>query len=608
MNKLSLFPQNSCLEVKSTEKFGLPGFVQSVMDSITIPRKWLRYDSDSYLSESDAKSRIKQTGLEFLSKIETDHQKLLQRQDFTKWLFSNDEFIDFLLTTKYPLKHESGRYTQIRDVLAMRKYVSRLLAFLNENSYSKKFVKTTKKELSHVTQVDELISACQSIKIDGVICFNKNYNRTSYYFSTKNLHLRLIGKNNKYLLNILDYVDGNVSYKGCSIEYNGGEGKIPHEILKLVIKKAFSLYESDLIKLQSSKIGNVVVSFEISNITPKSAQCIVSLNGFHKKYELCLAELKETNSENEDIELRVLVEGDDLSKCRVKANISPIDELIELPGKEFAHSSKGFMNKVADTVDEFLDSKFMYELIFLACIAKHYKSSKRKFVFPAILPKEDMKIKINLSHNPLYVNSLKSVDNDVMLNGKILSLILYGANTGGKTSYVNMVVLNQILAQTGPPIFAKSAEISMKENILLHYPEGAEIIPNQSRFDAELTRLESLLKEVGKFSLVVFDEAFTGTEVRAGSTQLKDVIFVLNTVGCHFMVTTHFHNLIDYVDTLKSVENSHFTLPNLKGGKELNYKLQPGGSKKSFGLNVVRRKKLDLKSMLKLVERQTTEK
>lgn len=605
MTPENLFPTKTTVIVENTEKFGLPKFMQSIVESLsisTIPKEWLRENNYSYLHESRVQEKIKKIGLNFFSRIETDYETLLQRQDFVKWFFANKEFIDFLLTTPVPLKHRNHSYPEIDDVLGLRNYVSKLLVYLKGHPYSLPFVKKTKKDLTHFTQIDNLITYCDSIKISGILCLKKNEGQ--YNFDTKNLVLKLVGKRSKYLLNIIDYASGHVNSRGCVFTHNGGEGKIPYVILQAMIEKVFSLYaeySNNLQKLSANATGKVTFNFEISKIDFKSAQCTMVINGFNKEYVLYPIIVPGSNFHDQTIDFSVL-EHSNIKNCRIATDFYPMNYLVEIPGKEFARGSKGFMNKIADTLDTFLKAHFLEELHLLATVANYLSLTSNSFIFPKIIPKEEMRIKSNISRNPLFIEMSKSVSNDVMLNGKVSSIVIYGANTGGKTSYANMIVMNQVFAQTGLPIFARSSEISIKDNILLHYKEGNEIAPNQSIYQAELSRLKELLEKVTKYSLVVFDEAFTGTEMRAGSKKLKDVITVLSELGCHFIVTTHFHNLISFVDTLPNVENSHFKLPDLNGGKILNYKLQPGGTRKSFGSMVASRQGLDIKSMRKLIK------
>ncbi len=608
MNKRSLLLKNSSVEINNTEKFGLLQFLQSITNSIPMPRLWLPNNDYDYMGSFQIKEKIEKNGLNFLSNIEIDYVTLLQRQEFIKWFFGNKEFINFLLTTTVPVKKSSGnRYSDVTDVLAMRRYLSNLLKYLEEHPYSASFAKKVKKELSDFRQIDSLVSSCHSITLQGVCSFTPENHSRKFFLNTKNLELKLVGKNKKYILTIIDFLEGNVDSMKCCLEQKGGDSKMPYDICEAIFYAIFTLYNDDIKKISENKKGNVHIKLEFSDIQLRSVQCMLSVQGFGKKHVLYPVKVDPTSNSYETVEFHVLPENDSITKHRILTKVLPIQKLMDLPGKESAGLSNGFINKMTNTVSEFFrQSDSFKELIFLASIAHYYHKSGKVFVFPKILPKEEMKLKSIASINPLFIDAKKSVPNNVMLNRKILANVIYGANTGGKTGYVNMFILNQILTQTGLPIFAKNAEISMKDNILLHYPEGAEISPNESRFDAELSRLETLLKQSTKYSLIVFDEAFTGTEAEVGSSQLQDVIFVLKTLGCHFMVTTHFHGLIDFIDKMESLENKHFKLPNPNGVKKFNYKIQPNGSTQSFGLDVIRRKKLDLESMLKLVEKKTT--
>lgn len=598
MELKSFFPQNSTVvQVANTEKFGLDQFMDNVTDSLSPPREWIRNGHHNYHYSGQAEEKIQNTGLKFFSRIETDYEQLLKRQEFVKWFFLNDDLIDHLLSTAMPLRKYNGdNKSTMLELSNYRKYISYItdqLATYSEVLFSK----SSFEGLSYLNQVGEFIEECDSIKINATLqCSSNNeYSRErSYNFESIKSEIKITGKAQKYVFTILDHIEGEPNHM-YRRRVHVSESVLPKVIWQKLMERVFAEYQKEL-EAMGDKSTEIGISMVIDSITPSSVHFLATVSAFGN--EIFLKPVAGMDDDNEEFTVVSFSKTEDPKKCSIKRKTNAVAAMLDLAVVENLKSSKRFVEKTLSSADNFLNSGFLEELLMLASVARYFKK-QQGFVFPTLLPQNGFGIKVKAGINPLFSNDTKAVANDVSLNKKVTGLVIYGANTGGKTSYANMVIFNQILAQTGLPIFASSAEISLKNRILLHFPEGNEMMPNQSRFDSELTRLQNLLKSVTPYCLVVFDEAFTGTEVRAGSKQLWDVVKVLDRVECHFLATTHFHNIINSVENLKKVKNVHFTLPVDK--KRTNYRIQRGGSSQSFGTEIIKKKGLDFRSMLKLV-------
>jgi ABC-type ATPase involved in cell division len=102
-----------------------------------------------------------------------------------------------------------------------------------------------------------------------------------------------------------------------------------------------------------------------------------------------------------------------------------------------------------------------------------------------------------------------SVANDIELRqGRIMGIT--GPNSGGKSTLVNSLIQNQILAQLGTHVAAKSATVSIADKIRYQGPifkVGGE----HGKFGTEMRIVRDILKESSSRSLVILDEIGDGS-------------------------------------------------------------------------------------------------
>ncbi len=223
------------------------------------------------------------------------------------------------------------------------------------------------------------------------------------------------------------------------------------------------------------------------------------------------------------------------------------------------------------------------DITFLAHLACWYNKLPKniKTCYPTVLPKEKKIFNIKRGINPVLFDLENVLPNDVSFSPQKRGYAISGANAGGKTAFADMVAYNQLLTQLGLLVFAEEAEISIVDNILLHYLENSDINANQSRHASELRRLnEEVIENVTEYSLVIFDEPFSGTSEKSGKKQAVAVLRIMSELGCRVVMTTHLHKIIPFVDKLPGFSNTHFVLPSNKKG---DFIMKSGGLAKSFG-------------------------
>jgi DNA mismatch repair ATPase MutS len=139
------------------------------------------------------------------------------------------------------------------------------------------------------------------------------------------------------------------------------------------------------------------------------------------------------------------------------------------------------------------------------------------------------------------------IKNDIQMdpNGRIL--ILTGPNQGGKTTYVQMVGLCQILAQLGLWVPATQARISPVDGIFTHYPIEESSAKATGRFGDEAQRLSDIFTEATRHSLILLNESLASTNSGESLYIAQDLVRILRRMGARAIFATHLHELAEDV-------------------------------------------------------------
>lgn len=196
------------------------------------------------------------------------------------------------------------------------------------------------------------------------------------------------------------------------------------------------------------------------------------------------------------------------------------------------------------------------------------------------------------------------VPNDVkMYNNKGRINIITGPNMGGKSSYIRQVALLIIMAQIGSFVPADSMKSSLFDNILVRIGAYDDLIRGQSTFKVEMLEILHIIKNATAKSLLILDEVGRGTGTIDGKAISYSLLkYFIELEKCPLILfTTHFTMLgeqlnsrncdllqeyfMDYIEIQDEGEDWQSVI--------FLYKLKPGISKDSFGLNIAKLAKID---------------
>ncbi|MGL5414817.1 MAG: MutS-related protein [Clostridium sp.] len=171
--------------------------------------------------------------------------------------------------------------------------------------------------------------------------------------------------------------------------------------------------------------------------------------------------------------------------------------------------------------------------------------------------------------------------NDLICNDEEL-VIITGANRGGKTIFLKSIGENQILFQSGLITLATEYKSRVFKNIFTHFKREEDRGLTGGKLEEELKRMGDLMGEIKKGSLVLFNEAFSSTNDRAGKVISDNIVNGLIESEVEVLFVTHNYNFSEGLWELKRDEVKF-----LRASRERNFRLEEGSPlKKSYGEDI----------------------
>ncbi|MDE5715451.1 MAG: hypothetical protein K2I42_04885, partial [Anaeroplasmataceae bacterium] len=199
-------------------------------------------------------------------------------------------------------------------------------------------------------------------------------------------------------------------------------------------------------------------------------------------------------------------------------------------------------------------------------------------IYSIPVSKDDLQIEIEGGYHPLVKNC---VSNDFSFQRGI---ILTGSNMSGKTTFMRMLGVNQILANAGGLVCAKrysapklEVVTSLRANDMLQ--EGI------STFYAEINRMKKIISlSMERRTLILVDEIFKGTNAKDRIYASKEIIKKLNGFNCLFLITTHDFELCD----VDNIENYHFDEEYIEDKISFDYCIKKGKCQKTNAIYLLK--------------------
>ncbi len=133
------------------------------------------------------------------------------------------------------------------------------------------------------------------------------------------------------------------------------------------------------------------------------------------------------------------------------------------------------------------------------------------------------------------------VGNDVDADGKDF-VIITGANTGGKTTFLRSIGLAQLMMQCGMFVAADSFSANMCSQVFTHYVREEDAAMKSGKLDEELGRFSGIVDRITSNAMVLFNESFSATNEREGSEIARQITSALLEKRVKICFVTHLYD------------------------------------------------------------------
>lgn len=204
-------------------------------------------------------------------------------------------------------------------------------------------------------------------------------------------------------------------------------------------------------------------------------------------------------------------------------------------------------------------------------------------------PVEETGLTIRNGRHPL-LPAQDAVANDVRLTSEKRTWVITGPNAAGKSTFLRMVGVNLVLAQTGAPVAAQAMMWS-PVRLLTDVRIRDDLAKNESYFLSEVRRLRRLVLDSDNrtrlFALI--DEPFRGTNSQERVAASIALLEHLTASANFFLVATHEELLARLAANTLSAENCHFQEHWHEGGIRFDYQIRPGPATTRTALPILER-------------------
>ncbi len=170
-------------------------------------------------------------------------------------------------------------------------------------------------------------------------------------------------------------------------------------------------------------------------------------------------------------------------------------------------------------------------------------------------------------------------------------MMITGPNMSGKSALLRQTALNVIMAQIGCFVAAQSAHIGTVDKIFTRVGASDNISLGESTFMVEMNEAASIMNNMSRRSLILFDELGRGTSTYDGISiawAIVEHIHEYGTLHPKTLFATHYHELNDMESSYHRIVNYNVSVKDIDGKVVFLRKLARGGSEHSFGIHLAK--------------------
>ena len=166
--------------------------------------------------------------------------------------------------------------------------------------------------------------------------------------------------------------------------------------------------------------------------------------------------------------------------------------------------------------------------------------------------------------------------------------IITGPNMAGKSTYIRMCAIIQLLAQTGSFVPAENADISIADRIFTRIGASDNISRGESTFLVEMNETANILNNATEKSLIIMDEVGRGTSTYDGLSIAWGVVeYIQRYIRAKTLFATHYHELTQ-LGSKTGIVNYNVLVKETLNNVEFLHKVVSGSADKSYGIHVAK--------------------
>ena len=182
---------------------------------------------------------------------------------------------------------------------------------------------------------------------------------------------------------------------------------------------------------------------------------------------------------------------------------------------------------------------------YVGCLNLHGQLAQmtEPICFPVSAPTGQRK----LSFSGLYDISLalsmrrKVVGNDLNADHSDL-IIVTGANTGGKSTFLRSIGLAHLMMQAGMFVAAEMFSSELCDGLCTHYKREEDATMVSGKWDEELSRMSEVVDRIKSNAILLFNESFASTNEREGSEIASQIVRALLDKHVKVFFVTHLYH------------------------------------------------------------------
>ncbi|MEI8378070.1 MAG: DNA mismatch repair protein MutS [bacterium] len=247
--------------------------------------------------------------------------------------------------------------------------------------------------------------------------------------------------------------------------------------------------------------------------------------------------------------------------------------------------SKEFVTKIRKTAEALAA---LDVLLSFATVA-----SEQKYTCPIV--DNSVVISIKEGRHPVIEQLLPMgnyVANDLLLShnsNDAQFIILTGPNMAGKSTYMRQNAIIILLTQIGSFVPAQSAHIGVVDKIFTRVGSVDDLSTGQSTFMVEMNETALILNSATDRSFILLDEIGRGTSTYDGVAIAWSVSeYIANSIQARTIFATHYHELNVMCNEYSPIKNFRMTINENDEGIDFLYKVVPGGTSRSYGIQVAK--------------------